>query len=220
MIYKFKVLSEEDDKFFMDVEILSDQTFYDFHNFIQEELEYDSSFLAKFFIANHNLQRKQEILLIIDKKSAKGTIAMDKAVLANFMKDAHQKLIYLFDILNDRTFFIELIETKPDSSSRYYPICTDFGGEIPPQFGKKNNTINIFNDEDDDIDVFKSKNTAPILDDDADEGSTPESFDKDINFEFEEALNLSDNAEEDEQEQPDIDNPEIDGDDDIDDNKE
>ena len=187
MIYKFKILSEEDDKFFMDVEILSEQTFYDFHNFIQEELEYDSSFLAKFFIANHNLQRKQEIPLIIDKKSAKNILTMDKAVLANFIKDAHQKLIYLFDILNNRTFFIELVETISDSASRYYPICTDFGGEIPQQFGKKNNKINVFDDEDDDIDIdiFHSKKAAPVLDDE-EEDFTPEPFEKDINFESEE----------------------------------
>lgn len=207
MIYKFKILSEEDDKFFMDVEILSDQTFYDFHNFIQEELEYDSSFLAKFFIATHNWQRKQEIPLIVNKKSAKNTLTMDKAVLANFMKDAHQKLIYLFDISNDRTFFIELVETISDSESRYYPICTNFGGEIPQQFGKKNNKIKMFDDEDDDLDVFHSKKAAPILDDE-EESFIPESFEKDINFEFEEE------TEEEEPETPD--NDELDDEDDVD----
>ncbi len=208
MIYKFKVLSEEDDKFFMDVEILSDQTFYDFHNFLQEELEYDSSFLAKFFISTHNWQRKQEIPLIADKKSAKNTIIMDKAILANYMKDAHQKLIYLFDILNDRTFFIELMETIPDSTSRYYPICTDFGGEIPHQIGKKASKNNIF-DDDDEIDVFSSKKVAPILDDD-EETFSPDVFDKDINFEFEEDPSLSDEVDE-EEEQVD-DNSDVDDD--------
>lgn len=200
MIYKFKVLSEEDDKFFMDIEIESDQTFYDLHDFIQEELEYDSSLLAKFFIATHNWQPKQEISLIETEAASGGkTVAMDKAVLSSFMKDAHQKLLYVFDLINNRSFFIELMETKQDTSSRYYPICIDFGGEIPPQFGKKAiKKSSLFDDDDDDINVFSSKKAAPIIDDELEEDFASESFEKDIQFEFEDDSILGAEAEEEE----------------------
>ncbi len=202
MIYKFKVLSEEDDKFFMDIEIMSDQTFYDLHDFIQEELEYDSSLLATFFIANHNWQKKQEIALIeTDGKDGEKIIAMDKAILSSFMKDAHQKLIYLFDFINQRSFFIELMETKQETSNRYYPICIDFGGEIPAQFGKKSTKkSSLFDDEDDDINVFSSKKAAPIIDDELEEDFAAESFEKDIQFEFEDDSLLAGEAEEEEEE--------------------
>ena len=201
MIYKFKVLSEEDDKFFMDIEIESDQTFYDLHDFIQEELEYDSSLLATFFISTHNWQRKQEISLIEAEVKGVKTIAMDKAVLSTFMKDAHQKLIYLFDFINNRSFFIELMETKQDTSSRYYPICIDFGGEIPPQFGKKaTKKSSLFDDDDDDINVFSNKKAAPIIDDELEEDFASESFEKDIQFEFEDDSMLAGEAEEEEEE--------------------
>ncbi len=200
MIYKFKVLSEEDPKFFMDIEIMSDQTFYDLHDFIQEELEYDSSLLATFFIANHNWQQKQEIALIeTDGKDGEKIIAMDKAVLSTFMKDAHQKLIYLFDFINNRTFFIELMETKQETANKYYPICIDFGGEIPPQFGKKiTKKSSLFEDDDDDINVFSSKKVAPIIDDELEEDFASESFEKDIQFEFEDDALMSGEAEEEE----------------------
>ncbi len=186
MIYKFKVLSDEDDKFFMDIEISSDQTFYDLHELIQDELEYDSSHLATFFIANHNWQKKQEIsLLEMDGKSAEKTVTMDKAVLANYIKDAHQKLIYLFDFINDRSFFIELMETKAEAVNHYYPICTDFGGEIPPQFSKKSTKKNpIFDEDETDSDIFSAKKATPVIDEDFDEDFGHESFDKDINFEI------------------------------------
>jgi hypothetical protein len=202
MIYKFKVLSEEDPKFFMDIEIMSDQTFYDLHDFIQEELEYDSSLLATFFIANHNWQQKQEIALIeANGKDGEKIIAMDKAVLSTFMKDAHQKLIYLFDFINNRTFFIELMETKQETSNKYYPICIDFGGEIPPQFGKKiTQKSSLFEDDDDDINVFSSKKVAPIIDDELEEDFASESFEKDIQFEFEDDSMLAGEAEEEDDE--------------------
>lgn len=214
MIYKFKVLSEEDDKFFMDIEIMSDQTFYDLHDFIQEELEYDSSLHATFFIATHNWQRKQEIALIETQvKGGEKIIAMDKAILSSFMKDAHQKLIYVFDLINQRSFFIELMETKQDTSNRYYPICIDFGGEIPPQFGKKaTKKSSLFDDEDDDINVFSTKKVAPIIDDELEEDFASESFEKDIQFEFEDDSLLAGEAEE-EEEDIDRDAPEEDDDD-------
>lgn len=205
MIYKFKVLSDEDDKFFMDIEIRSDQTFYDLHELIQDELEYDSSHLATFFIANHNWQKKQEIpLLQIKKGAAKKTsveITMDKAVLSTYMKDAHQKLIYLFDFINDRSFYIELMETKSEALNRYYPICIDFGGEVPAQFGKKSTKkLRIFDEEDEETDVFSAKKAAPIIDDEFEEDFAHESFDKDIQFELDDDALLA--SEEEEEEEP------------------
>lgn len=202
MIYKFKVLSDEDAKFFMDIEISSDQTFYDLHELIQDELEYDSSHLATFFIANHNWQRKQEISLLgLDEKSKGKTVTMDKAVLVNYMKDAHQKLIYLFDFINDRSFFVELIETKPEAVNHYYPICTDFGGEIPPQFSKKSAKTNpIFDEDETDSDIFSAKKAAPVIDEDFEEDFSHESFEKDISFEIDDEVLIDD--EEDEEPEP------------------
>jgi len=95
-------------------------------------------------------------------------------------------LIYVFDNINNRSFFIELIETKQDAINRYYPVCTDFGGEIPPQFEKKSaKKLQIF-DEEDDEDVFSEKKVALINDDDLDEDFSQETFGKDIQIdEFE-----------------------------------
>ena len=210
MIYKFKVLSEEDDKFFMDIEIRSDQTFYDLHELIQDELEYDSSHLATFFIATHNWQRRLEIpLLEVKSKSAEKIIIMDKAILSVYMKDAHQKLNYLFDFINERSFYLELIETISEAINRYYPICTDFGGEIPPQFGKKSSKkLQVFEDEENEIDIFSAKKAAPIIDDEFEEDFAPESFDKDMQFELDDDSII---ASEEEEEEPEEDKAEDDG---------
>jgi hypothetical protein len=167
MVYKFKVLSEEDNKFYMDIEILSGQTFFDLHDLIQDELEFDRSYLASFFVANHSWKRMKEIPLIEKKdkknKKAEKQVIMDKAVLSDYVKDAHQKFVYIFDVINDRGFFIELIETKPESPSMYYPVCTDYFGEIPSQIGKKS-IQKIFDDDDDELDITSSRKQVPVLD--------------------------------------------------------
>ena len=198
MVYKFKVLSDEDVKFYMDIEITSDQTFYDLHELIQDELEWDRSHLATFFIANHNWEKKQEIpLMEMDDKSSTKMVPMDKAVLANYIKDARQKIIYLFDFINDRSFFLELVETKTETINHYYPICTDFGGEVPAQFSKKSVVKNsIFDEDETDSDVFSVKKAAPVIDDDFDEDFGGDSFDKDISFEIDDDSLIADDDEE------------------------
>jgi|GEM_PF-78209 hypothetical protein len=165
MVYKFKVLSDEDVKFYMDIEILSNQTFYDLHDLIQDELDYDRSHLASFYVASHSWRRLKEIPLMAMEDSMEKTITMEKAVLSDFVKDAHQKFIYVFDYINDRCFFIELVETKSESPNMYYPVCTDFGGEIPPQIGKKEKKTSIFDDDEDNyISGSSLKKPIPILD--------------------------------------------------------
>lgn len=171
MVYKFKVFSDEDSKFYMDIEILSEQTFYDLHDLIQDELEYDRSHLASFFTANHSWKKMKEIPLIDMGNNAMNDLQiMENAKLADYVKDAHQKFIYIFDYINDRGFKIELEETKPESPNMYYPVCTDFGGDIPPQIGKKTNKkSSIFDDDDDDFDSPRITKPLPILDDELDD---------------------------------------------------
>lgn len=172
MVYKFKVFSDEDSKFYMDIEILSEQTFYDLHDLIQDELEYDRSHLASFFIASHSWKKMKEIPLIdMGNNSMNDTITMENAKLSDFVKDAHQKFIYIIDYVNDRGFKIELEETRLESPNMYYPVCTDFGGEIPPQIGRKSTKkSSIFeDDDDDDFESPRLSKPLPILDDELDD---------------------------------------------------
>jgi len=223
MVYKFKVLSDEDSKFYMDIEILSEQTLYDLHDLIQDELEFDRSHLASFYTASHSWKRIKEIpLIVMDNSAMDDVVTMEKAVLSEYVKDAHQKFIYVFDYVNDRGFKIELEETKPESPNMYYPVCTDFKGEIPPQIGKKTTKkSSIFDDDDDDKFDLPHK-PLPILDDDLDDiPDVP--IDKDIASTFEIDIDEEELDEEVKEEEPyeddeDLDFEEnVDGDDDDDD---
>lgn len=181
MVYRFKFTSDRYPKFSFEVEVQESQTFYDFHEFIQDELEYDTSHLATFHVCNHSWQSKQEVVLLKKSKQDANVLLMDKTLLKPFIKDAHQKLLYCYDLINNRSFKIELAETKTETTNMYYPICTAFTGEIPPQFDSGKND-SIFDIEDDDDNVKKPK--KPVIDVFDDEFSTDEPFDKDIDFGF------------------------------------
>ena len=46
MVYRFVVLTDEDETFVREFEFLDSHTLLDFHNTIQEELEFDKSQIA------------------------------------------------------------------------------------------------------------------------------------------------------------------------------
>jgi hypothetical protein len=49
MVYKFVVLSDEDESFVREFEFLESHTLLDFHHIIQDELEFDKSQMASIY---------------------------------------------------------------------------------------------------------------------------------------------------------------------------
>ena len=134
-IYKFRLLLEDHDDFFRDIEIKSNQTFEDFHKIIMESLGLDGKELASFFICDHNWRRDKEIALI-DMTEDGNTIVMKNAVIANFIEDPHQRMIYVYDFLEMWTAYIELVKILPEEQKNTkYPRIIKSMGEPPKRKG-------------------------------------------------------------------------------------
>lgn len=134
MIYKFRLLSSEKDDFIRDFEVRSDQTFYDLHKEIQTNCHYDSSQIASFFLCNDDWEKETEITLFeLSEEPFKNSQIMDRSVFSQHIKELKQKLIYVFDIFNERAFFIEVVEIRDEVSSKSYPACTLSQGSPPVQ---------------------------------------------------------------------------------------
>jgi hypothetical protein len=153
MVYKFVVLSDEDDSFVREFEFLDSQTLMDFHNIIQEELEYDKSQMASFYLATDNWEKEEEFTLF---DMGTGSSTMETAVLEEIIFRKNQKLLYVFDFFNDRALFVEYTGETKEIEDREYPICTNSKG-IPPKqvvFGtssrKLYNNIVVSDDDDED----------------------------------------------------------------------
>ena len=153
MVYKFIVLSDEDESFVREFEFLDTQTLLDFHNLIQDELEFDKSQMASFFMATENWEKEEEFTLF---DMGTGTSTMDVAVLEDIIFRKNQKLLYIFDFFNERSLFVEYTGESIDIEDREYPSCTNSKGVPPKQviFGgttrKLYNNIVVSNDEDED----------------------------------------------------------------------
>lgn len=157
MVYKFVVLSDEDESFVREFEFLDSHTLLDFHNILQEELEFDKSQMASFYLATDNWEKEEEFTLF---DMGTGSSTMEVAVLEDIIFKKNQKLLYVFDFFNERGLFVEYTGEIQETDDREYPICTNSKG-IPPKqviFGgtsrKLYNNIIVSDDEDeDDTDV-------------------------------------------------------------------
>jgi len=142
MVYKFVVLSDEDDAFIREFEFLDSQTLMEFHTILQEELEFDKSQMASFFLASDNWEKEEEFTLF---DMGSGSSTMDDAVFEDIIFQKNQKLLYIFDFFNERGLFIEYTGEVEEIDGREYPVCINSKGLPPKQIvfgGKSRNKYN------------------------------------------------------------------------------
>lgn len=134
MIYKFRIVSDEVDNFKREIEIDADSNFLTFRNAICDSLGYDKGQMNSFFICEDGWEKGKEITLEdMGSDLSDETYLMDECILSDYLEDEGQKMIFVFDYLTDRAFFIELKETIPGKILSS-PICTVAMGTPPPQF--------------------------------------------------------------------------------------
>lgn len=149
-LYRFRLLSEEQEDFLRDYDILASQTFFDFHQLIIETVELKGNELASFFICDRNWRKKKEITLIDmqqngedeylddedDEKASKSakmpTMEMSKVKIKEVIDDPHQRLLYEYDFLNPKTFYLELTKIINADEIEGYPKCVKSVGKIVP----------------------------------------------------------------------------------------
>ena len=134
MVFLFRIISDEDESFYRDLVVDESDTFLDFHQSLQESLGYDSAQLASFFITNERWERQQEITLIdMMQEQDQAAVTMDQAVIGDYITDADQRMIYVFDFFSERAFYIELLETANRPADRKTPFIGHSEGNPPPQ---------------------------------------------------------------------------------------
>ena len=172
-VYRFRVLLEDQDDFYRDIDVLSNQTFEDFHKIILDSVNFENNQLASFFISDDFWRKGQEITLI--DMSDDGDVAVMKDLkLAKFIDDPHQRFIYVYDYMSMWTFYAELIKIIPEAEKgKEYPCIYKAIGDnplkAPGAIGAVGTTEGIFDEE-------FGEDTAG-LDDEEGEGTEGESED-------------------------------------------
>jgi hypothetical protein len=133
VVYKFVILSDEVDNFRRDILIDSDATFFELHEAILDSAGYSGDQMTSFFTCDEDWMKEKEITLIeMDTGSDEDNYVMESTRLSDLMEEEKQKLLYVFEYLTERSFFMELKEIitgKSQSKAK----CVLRTGEPPAQ---------------------------------------------------------------------------------------
>lgn len=176
--YKFKVYYDEIDDFVRDVEILANDNFESFHKLLYDCIGLKGNEFAAFSICDQKWNKQKEITLMDvseemetqepeyeenDSYSAKThlpSFVMRNAILKDFISDPHQHIIYEYDFLNSKVFYLELQKVmQTDEDPLLFPRCTFKAMELPvqlatPQIADPEDFDLDLDDEDEDDDLF------------------------------------------------------------------
>lgn len=133
MIYRFTIISDEVDDFLREIQISPEATFFDLHKAIQKSAGYNDDQMTSFFICDDDWEKEKEVTLEeMDDNPELDSWVMRETPINELVEDEKQKLIYVFDYLTDRCFFIELSEIITGKELKT-PQCTKQEGEAPKQ---------------------------------------------------------------------------------------
>lgn len=163
--YRFRLLFEEQDDFLRDFEIKPGQTFKDFHDIIYQSIELEGNELASFFICDPRWNKQREITLIdmglkvpdtdFDDEDERKPVnvpipvmIMEDVKIREVIDDPHQRILFEYNFLNPRTFFIELMKIVDADPKKVYPICVKKEGTLSPTIAP--NFLSFLDDPDED----------------------------------------------------------------------
>ena len=133
MIFNFRLVSDEVDNFKREIEIDADDTFLDLRNAICDAVQYDRSEMCSFFLCDDSWEKEKEITLEdMGTDSDEDTYLMDECILSDYRDDEGQKLMFVFDYMTDRAFFLQLKKIITGKSLKD-PVCTLSMGKAPDQ---------------------------------------------------------------------------------------
>ena len=111
MIYRFTIISDEVDDFVREIQIDPEATFYDFHEAILKSVGYTNDQMTSFFICDDDWEKGKEVTLEeMDDNPEIDSWVMKDTTISELVEDEKQKLLYVFDYITERCFFIELSE--------------------------------------------------------------------------------------------------------------
>ena len=163
--YRFRILCDEQDDFIRDIEIKPGQTFKQFHDIILQSAEIEGNELASFFICDPRWNKEKEITLIdmglkvpdtdFDSDDDRKPLIvplpvqiMEEVKIRDVIEDPHQRILFEYNFLNPRTFFIELMKIVDADPKKEYPQCVKKEGTLTPSAPP--NFLSFLDDPDED----------------------------------------------------------------------
>ena len=153
MIFRFRMLCDEDDYFLREYEVPYDMTLSDFREFIDRDVHYRSDSITSFFTADSQWNKLEEFTSVdmnMDETDAEGPRVMSDTLLSQILHNNRDRLIYCFDLFGDRAYYLELTGAYEADPQASYPREIYAVAEAPDQYDPTKNR-----DEEDEGSAFE-----------------------------------------------------------------
>jgi hypothetical protein len=169
-IFKFRVLFDNAEDVFRDLELSSKASFQDFNDLIIASLGFSGLEMSSFYMSNEDWDKGEEIVLM-DMTSETGEQSvktMADTMLSEMLSEKGEKMLYVYDFMNMKIFYVELLEIGPALPDTDYPRVVLAVG-TPPSEDSLDISDEIFQSEyfedDDDFDEGPEFISTDDLDD-------------------------------------------------------
>lgn len=130
MIYRFIVLSQEEESFQATLEIGADDTFLSLRNFLLSSLSYPQDLFSTFFVCDEEWNRDIEIPLEeMETSSDEDSYVMDSTTLESLVDEDRKEIEFVFDTMQDRSLFVRFLGFSSGTISS--PRMIDLQGTTP-----------------------------------------------------------------------------------------
>ena len=133
MVYRFKLVSDEASNFAREIEIDAESSFLLLRNAILDSVGYTKDDMDSFFLCDEDWNKQEEITLEdMGSNSDQDIWLMEDTPVGELVEEEGQKLIFVFDYMTERSFFMEMREMLPGKNLKD-PVCTFKKGKAPKQ---------------------------------------------------------------------------------------
>ncbi|MBP7810328.1 MAG: hypothetical protein KA163_13620 [Bacteroidia bacterium] len=151
--YRFRVIIEDNEDVYRDIDIKAAQTFEELHNTILEAFKFDNKHAAAFFVSDDYWRKHLEITLRKEdlpltpeeiRLKVEPKKLMSEAKIAKYIETPHQRFVYVYDENVQWNFLLEMMKITNEEPKAKYPLISKSIGNPPKQYKQ----LNIIKDED------------------------------------------------------------------------
>ena len=168
MVYKFRVILDNEEDIFRDIAILEEDNLEDLHNAIFNSFGFDGMEVGSFYTCDETWNQEDEIPLFDTGDTLGEMKIMSDYQLSDILDKENTKIIYVYDFINMWTFLVELASIEDQVVGNIYPETIFSHGEMPDEAPENNFEADMNSEQyNDDFEDDYDEDDLDMLDDDA-----------------------------------------------------
>lgn len=116
---------------FRDIEIEGESSLEDLHDAIIQSFGLDGREMASFYLSDDDWNQGDEITLFDLSEGDKKSKVMSSHVIKDVLTSTHQRMLYAYDFMNIKTFYVEVMTISENEEGVSYPRVVYSFGDTP-----------------------------------------------------------------------------------------